>query len=346
MKLRALKINLFNIFWHIAVLLHIKKEVSSEMPVTGEDYSNWKHLDDINLYKDNAYALKQLALLKKENVNILTNDKKVVFHSYWYGLITKKQLFSIKSFLCTQNLNSAELYLWIDESSFNETNISNLKILTPYITIKSYNPLKEAQGTIFEYLSTEIDQTYNLAERADTFRFLILYKYGGLYFDLDIMFLRDMRQLFENEFCYAWEQQCFANSAILFLNKQSLLATEILKKCRLKHRFVPWIILNYSDKKLKDMTVYPSAYFDPIWQEDKNKIYKLTIETFDDFFREFDTTFKKRIISYKDFFPGCYTYHWHNRWNAEEFEDSYFGLFDNEFTNIFNERNQILETSI
>ena len=31
-----------------------------------------------------------------------------------------------------------------------------------------------------------------------------------------------------------------------------------------------------------------------------------------------------------DFFPGCYTYHWHNLWKNKIEEDSLFDIFDKE----------------
>ena len=40
------------------------------------------------------------------------------------------------------------------------------------------------------------------------------------------------------------------------------------------------------------------------------------------------------INSYKDFFPGIFTYHWHNMWKKEIHEDSYFGLFNKEFDSL------------
>lgn len=62
--------------------------------------------------------------------------------------------------------------------------------------------------------------------RADAFRLLITYKYGGLYFDLDVLFLKDFSDLLENSFCYQWEKQPYANTAVLFLKDK-----DIINKC-------------------------------------------------------------------------------------------------------------------
>lgn len=327
---------LFNKYLYFTFIkIGIKKRVSNEMPTTG-NISNYKLIDDFKCYENNTYCLKQLNLNVNTQLLSATSDEKIIFHSYWYGLVSNKQLFSIKSFLCTQDLNKCELYLWLDKDYYEE----NILILQHYdlpISIKRYCPITEAKNTYFEYLEREISQKGNLAERADAFRFLILWKYGGVYFDLDVMFLKDLSSLLNNEFCYAWEKQCFANSAVLYLKKQSKLATYILQKCKIKRRFVPWIILDYNDKKLREMMIYPSAYFDPIWQESENtNVY--VINTFDQFFQEFSFEFEKRIESYKQFFPGCYAYHWHNRWDMLEFENSYFGVFNKELDLILNDK--------
>jgi hypothetical protein len=56
--------------------------------------------------------------------------------------------------------------------------------------------------------------------------------------------------------------------------------------------------------------------------------------------RQFDDEFRPKptVRSYRDFFPGAFAYHWHNRWDVPEHEDSYFGLFNRELDGILRDK--------
>jgi hypothetical protein len=57
-------------------------------------------------------------------------------------------------------------------------------------------------------------------------------------------------------------------------------------------------------------------------------------------FIDSESGFRRRpdIQSHKDFFPGAFTYHWHNFWDAPEHKDSYFGFFNEEFDRILEDK--------
>ena len=59
----------------------------------------------------------------------------------------------------------------------------------------------------------------SLPEKADFYRLVLLYNYGGCWFDLDCFFLRSFDPLFinyEKEVClYQWEKQNYPNNAII-----------------------------------------------------------------------------------------------------------------------------------
>lgn len=164
--------------------------------------------------------------------------------------------------------------------------------------------------------------------RADAFRLLILFKYGGLYFDLDVLFLRDFSNLLKNSFFYQWENQPYANSAILFLDK------DIINKCipyiEKYKTVVPWAIFNYANSDLSDITVFPCAFFDPVWNINDINNYDYPITQFEGLFVEY----KKKPLSYKEFFKGVYAFHWHNQWNNKIYKDSLFNYFNREFSEI------------
>lgn len=264
--------------------------------------------------------------------------EKIICHTYWYGSFGRKQAFSVKSFLATQNLDKVELWLWLDEESGYDNYETNpyIKEILPLIKVKHYNPHKDLVGSRFEKYSWIFVQEKRLANRADGLRLWALTKFGGFYFDLDVMFCRDMTDLFYGpEFVYAWEFQPYANSAIMYLRKGSYLSDYIQKKVIRKLTTLPWVIFHYKDKNMKSMCVYPATYFDPLWCTDVNsEEIDFPITEFLQFFEEFGKTHLKKIHSYRDWFKGIYAYHWHNCWKAAEVENSYFGIFEKEYNEI------------
>ena len=71
-----------------------------------------------------------------------SEERKVIFHTYWYGEFGRKQAFSIKSLIATQNSYDYEVWLWLDADTYNEDEIVNNKFLSelyPFIKIKRYS---------------------------------------------------------------------------------------------------------------------------------------------------------------------------------------------------------------
>jgi hypothetical protein len=278
-------------------------------------------LSDERLYCDNQYALDALEegldLNASGYKNQVASDVINTFHCYWFGVFGRKQEFSIKSFLCTQNLKYNKVVLWLDiDNGFGDyRNNIHLQNIAKFIEIRAYDPKIQVENTPWAEhvnLATYTNGYDDLVKRGDAFRFLILYKYGGSYFDLDVMFLKEVSGLLHNQFCYAWERQPFANSAICNLTTKSDIAEYLLHKCIEKQQVSPWHIFRYEDEGLKELYVLPCAFFDPIWQGVQKD--RVALDYFGDFFRKFDHRFsnKLNIQSYKEFFPGGYTYHWHN----------------------------------
>jgi len=59
-------------------------------------------------------------------------------HLYWNGDFSLKQAFAVKSFLATQDLNSTELWLWLDDeggyAGYEENPL--LHPLLPYVQVR------------------------------------------------------------------------------------------------------------------------------------------------------------------------------------------------------------------
>lgn len=175
-------------------------------------------------------------------------------------------------------------------------------------------------------------QDHNLAARADAFRILMMHKYGGLYFDMDILFLRDLQTLFwGQEFVYAWEKQPYANSALMYFRKGSYITEHIVQKAVKRQSCLPWVLFRYGDKIMRYLRVYPCSFFDPLWM---GYAEGMPLTRFEDLFCDMDKVICQHVNSFKDFFPGSYTFHWHNLWNREIHENSYISLFEREYDQI------------
>lgn len=300
-------------------------------------------LADERLYSQTEYCLQFLRGLEGD-VSNATPRTPERYHLYWYGAFSPKQAFTVKSFLATQDLKNSELWLWLDVKS-GYTGYDKNPILLPFLPflkVKCFDPEVEAQDTPLE-LRQELYRNKSLAGRSDFFRFVVLYKYGGIYIDMDVMFLRDMNtllrnKLFQGEFCYHWASHRFGNSAILRLRQHSETAHKLLTRCSEANSCHPEKVLRFKDNTDLDLLVLPCPFFDPLWlHHDRRDNYKgAPFQGFMNFFRKFDGKFRRKptIRSYRDFFPGAFTYHWHNYWKAHEYKDSYFGRFNREFDNI------------
>ena len=144
---------------------------------------------------------------------------------------------------------------------------------------------------------------------------MLLYNYGGCWFDLDCFFLRSFDPIFKNyekEICvYTWELQNYPNGAI-FISLES-------KSDKMKN-VINFIIdqgngWGFQEANIHydlplDMVVLPCSWFDASWLPNPDI-------SFDDFFESTDKTF-----DFNNFYCGAFCYHWHNRWKKDMAESS------------------------
>lgn len=209
------------------------------------------------------------------------------FHCYWYGNILDKQITSIKSFLVTQP-KKYKVNLWIDKDNGWKYSQKNMLLnqIRKYIIVKCYDYDYEKKNTEYEkhtFIGTSARQRSYIKNRADKFRYLILHKYGGLYFDLDCIFLRSFEPIINLniEFCYQWSLQTFGNNAIMRIKKNSIISKNILKKTTdffktHKQENNTFQLIKYiftmTNYKNDNFYILPCTFFDPIWIiEDSNK---------------------------------------------------------------------------
>ena len=253
-------------------------------------------------------------------------DKNVIFHCYWNGNLEKQHLLSIKScyYFNVLNKSNKSIILWLEN---NVPNTINDKI-REFAEIKEINIDTEKQGTFLSDKNIKKNLKLNIATSGKPFysdfvRLVLLYKYGGCYFDLDVVFLRSFEPLFnkfENDICaYAWEYQPYPNNAILI----SLIPNSDNLKSIIEYIITRNKGFGFQQSQLTydlpiDILVLPCAWFDPIFIENptQRRNSKFFIE---------NTNVKYNL---NNFFSGAFCYHWHNFGSMNINNSSIMGQLD------------------
>jgi mannosyltransferase OCH1-like enzyme len=210
---------------------------------------------------------------------------------------------SILSCYATNVLNTNnKIIFWTQE-----LNNQNYEFLKNYCEIKIFNHQEEKNGTLFENFDISVTNINRMSSLfSDYFRYMILSKYGGLYFDLDIFFFKNINYLintYEN-FIYPWGYSNFPNNALISI-KDTKIMNQIIN-----------IFLKYGGSTLcfqdifgergenqnyfnfdspVDINILPCGWFDPMW---------IDKEDFTKWFENNDNEY---------FYDDIYCYHWHNR---------------------------------
>ena len=246
-----------------------------------------------------------------ETINLALNlqgeyNKSVIFHCYWNGSLNEKHLYSILScYYFNVYKNKHKIILWLENNSPNQYNTE----IEKYAEIRYFSFRDEINNTNFIQYNFYYNKT--LSFYSDVVRYLLLYNYGGVWFDLDCFILRSFDPIFfqfENEICvYQWENQNYPNGAI-FISLQP--------KCDKMKKNIEFIItrnrgwgfqeanLNYNLEL--DMLVLPCSWFNADWITNP---YHIGTENF---FKNTD-----KIYDFDTFFKGSFCYHWHNKWDKK-----------------------------
>jgi Glycosyltransferase sugar-binding region containing DXD motif len=302
-----------------------------------------KLLPDEKLYLSTDACLnylKKIPKIPQSEPTVILQEQPLIFHCYWSGKFGAKQTLSIKSFLATQDLLRSQLWLWLDKSNGYDQyeNNRHLKPLFSRITVKSYDSTQEAADT--PLVSSGLLEIKDQVMHSNIFRMMVLYKYGGCYFDLDTLFLRNFFELWNIlpvwEFCYRWAGKSFANSAILTLNKHSKASSYLIEKAAQQMKCLPKDLFRIADEKL-ELLMLPAVFFDPLWLlKDKIDTHSnYPFKSFKEFYRAMNMEqLDRRIPKIQEFLNPCFAYHWHNQWNASEIPNSIAGYFNRQFDSI------------
>ncbi|OWO99146.1 snoRNA binding protein [Marssonina coronariae] len=133
--------------------------------------------------------------------------------------------------------------------------------------------LRDASGQEWLVL-TEKQMTFLPVAVSDAVRFVVLHLYGGAYFDMDVVMLRDLRPLLigdEHAFAERWAGHPSPgdyNTAIMSLSANSSLSSYLLRGgVRMGLNFHPRVIgvMAVKDQRNREWHMLETAAFDPIW---------------------------------------------------------------------------------
>ena len=248
---------------------------------------------------------KTIKLTEFLNDNTLYCDN-VIFHCFWFGELNEKHLYSILScyyFNIYNNLKN-KIILWLQNNTPNNYN----KEIYKYAEIKEFKLIDEIINTNFMNNYKIISKTI-LSYYSDLVRYILLYNYGGVWFDLDVLFLRSFDPLFneyKNNICvYQWENENYPNGAIyISLEKNSnVMKNNIIYILNLNKGWgFQEALLTYDS--LLELLVLPCSWFDPSFIQNPYNLSTCDL---------FKHTHK--IYNFDNFFKNSFTYHWHNKWN-------------------------------
>lgn len=251
----------------------------------------------------------------------LPHANPITFHCAWHGVLNDKHYGSILSCWVHHVLRRQRagilphrIVLWIEGMKHSDVpsiirELAEVRELDLQAEIRACGLLPEGYSP----------WAPDLSHRSDLIRYMLLHNYGGCWFDLDVLFLRNFDPLLSDhaeQVCvYRWERQPYPNGAIFWsLEPRADSMAECIRFVAGRNRGWGFQIAELTYDLPLPMLVLPCAWFDPDWLDNTRGI------GWDRFFQP--TT---EAISTKTFFPGAFAYHWHNRWNVDVPRDSPFG---------------------
>jgi hypothetical protein len=235
---------------------------------------NISYANNPELYWDFKKALE---FLKNIDIDSYQYPSQTINFNLYSEIIDRKQLLAVKSYFATQNLEKTKLILWSDWDITSNLALEKFKSL---IDFRIFDPIELAKGTILEGQTDVLlleDKTHYM--RSGLLRFLSLYKFGGIWFDMDMTLLRDLKPILDQEFAYVWgtnfdnfcvEGPCAAFLSSLKESRHALICLEEMKRAPL----IPDSTSRDCDMLAKvytkqPFTVFPSAFFNTEWQINK-----------------------------------------------------------------------------
>lgn len=264
-----------------------------------------------------------------QDFDIVSTDP-VTFHFFWNGAAVpfgQKHEACIRTFLKTQP-DHYTAKIWVDA-------IPKV-VFGDRVEFVIYNGEDVSKGTPLEGLNKGLSrdkEDTNCWAHSDIGRLLILYKFGGIYYDFDNLFQRDLSPLMHiPEFVYCWP---FAPKALCNAIIKAEAGSEFIRDCLITIRekieegqklagdFAGRPTLSKQHRKNPyKMVVLPCGVFHPEFaagcrrKEDVDK----------DPFNEHTSTFLQKNVKSRNVYWGAFSWHWHNKWKDGVENNSKFDI--------------------
>ncbi|HED12751.1 MAG TPA: PqqD family peptide modification chaperone [Gammaproteobacteria bacterium] len=290
------------------------------------------------LYRDVGLCHGLLAQVRGRKYQQQTN-----FHFYWRQLdvpFGDKQIATLTACLATQNLDLSNVLLWYSGATAPEHPELDKLIDDGYVQVKKYDPCTLAEGTPLEgnhgRLLLQDGKCYL---DGDLFRLLVLFRFGGVYVDMDVLLLRDFSPLLTFEFMYSWgsDQPALINGAVMRFFPGSVALDRMLAEI-MDSEPIPestcWGATIYGRVRNRyHFTVLPYGFFNPEWAcfEGKNQGYAESPETF-----------MTANTASQNIYRCAYAWHWHNKWAQKVEANSKFDLLRNMLTRSWQDKKRFL----
>ena len=253
-------------------------------------------------------------------------EKTTNFHVYT-EVRSPKELESIKSYLTTQNLDKTKLTVWSEYDISDQENIQPYKDLVDFVV---YDPVDVAKDTPLEgnQIYTDVVDDDRHWMSSGVMRFLVLYKFGGIYMDMDMVLLRDFKPILDQNFAYQWgsstdfakerrwEEDCHGPCAAML---GAIKGDEYIENCieQLLRTPIRTRTTCFDEdmmgpvyaKNPNAFTVFPSPFFDCDWLVSKVD-QPLSVEAEDAWF--------EKPPQPSNLFLESFAWHWHNSSNKHK----------------------------
>lgn len=128
-------------------------------------------------------------------------------HFIWVGQLIKQKYINA-ALQCAYINKDYNVILWVEDSSINADITA---MLNSYgIQCRNiYTDLDEDTNELGMYVLNQVNKNPNYAYKADIIRLYVVYKYGGIYSDIDSVWLKPLDQNFHYDFvCYRIDDEC------------------------------------------------------------------------------------------------------------------------------------------
>lgn len=251
---------------------------------------------------DNRYCVNSSLSRRLRDFAGAVDEPVTFFHVYWSGQKVHPHVaYAMKAILGSQDLSQTRLIVWGESDSLaalRSSPVIQLASMFPFdpqfassgrtvedleaVEFRELNFQREIQATgvpsLIKALSSIAGFTDGLHwADSDLFRLLILFNYGGVYIDLDVLVLRDMAPINGNEWFYKWGCDCdHINGALSRLFPKSTLGRLLLEELARKPMVqdsTQWgretyLAVYRAMKSMKHpniFTIYPTCFFNPPW---------------------------------------------------------------------------------